>query len=189
MSRMKLALALVAPALLLAPLPALAQERPEQAAERYFEAMKGGDWTGAAAMMHPSALQAFKQLLHGVGAMQRGDVMLDSLFGLRSADLPALSDAQVYARVIERLMSRDPETRQIMSKARYHGLRHAMVGDTAHVDYEMGLTVQGTPITVPARISLMRDGGQWKALLSRDTEQMLRDLERALGTPAAPARP
>jgi hypothetical protein len=121
--------------------------------------------------------------------MQRGDVMLDSLFGLRPADLPALSDAEVYARVVERLMSKDPETRQIMSKARYHGLRHAMVGDTAHVDYEMSLTVQGDPITVPARISMLRDGEQWKALLSRDTEQMLRELERALGTPAAPARP
>lgn len=161
---------------LLAAAPLRAQGTATNAAERYIEAMRSADWTAATAMMHPNALADFRRLVVAVAARPDAPQVLQPAFGVTAAEVPGLSDSQLYERVIARLMTADPEVAEIMKRSSYRITGETANGDTAEVAYEMTADVGGTPATIPSQIRFLRDGAAWKALLSVDMERALSEM-------------
>lgn len=150
---------------------AVGQETAEQTAERYFAAMKAGQWTTAAEMMHPAALGDFRRLVEQARrAAQRPDD-LEADFGVAAAELDSLSDVALFARIIERQMTRDDEVSDAMREAEYKQTAVVTAGDTTHVDYQLRLKLQDQWVETPSRVSLLRDGPVWRVLLAGKPEE------------------
>jgi len=160
----------------LAAIPLDAQGTPTAAAERYIEAMRAADWPAATAMMHPNALADFRRLIQAVAARPDAGQVMQPAFGVTAAEIPGLSDSQLYERVIARQLSADPEVAEIMRRSRYRITGQTATGDTAEVAYEMTADVGGSPVSIPSQIRFLRDGAVWKALLAVDMQRALSEM-------------
>ena len=193
-----IARALVAVALLAAPRALAAQQTAEQVAERYFAATKAGQWGAAATLMHPRALESFKAMLTEIASFDETGEAVAQIFGVSAAEMQRLSGAQVYERVIGRLMGQQPMMAQVMGNATFRVVGHVPEGDTAHVVYRLSTKVMGASVSQISVLSLARQGGEWRALLTGDVEAMFAGMRGALRqaeaeeparTPRTPPRP
>lgn len=168
-------------AFLLVPRLAAAQATPEQAAVSYFATVKAGDWQANAAQMHPQALSSMKAMFVELAALDTEGVVIGPMLGVRRADeLGAMAPPQLYQRVLNMVMTMQPQVREIMEKAVFEPVGHVMEGDTAHIVYRMRMTIEGVDVTQTSVISMRQDAGEWKALLTGDVQNLLAGLRAAL---------
>lgn len=162
------------------PVPSAAQESAERTAEQYFGAVSAGEWARVAEMMHPAALRAFRAMVQQARTVAGSRAELDSVFGVRGAEMDSLSDAALFARILGRQMTRDEEVRVAMRDAAYRVAGVAVSGDTTHVDYVLRMKVDGRSVETPSRISLLRDGRVWKVLLGTERREEMKGADDPL---------
>jgi len=167
---------------LLALIPRLlsAQQTPEQAAERYFAATKAMDWSATAAMMHPQALQSMKSMFVELASLDSAGTMIRPMLGVQPDELAALPPARVYERVLNMITRMQPQAIEAMRGASFDVVGHVMEGDTAHVVYRLRMAVEGNTVTQTSVLSLARDGGDWRGLLTGDIQNMISGLRAAI---------
>ncbi|HEU0055590.1 MAG TPA: hypothetical protein VFQ39_20520 [Longimicrobium sp.] len=157
---------------LLAARPAAAQETPEEVAGRYFRVTQAEDWKGAARMMHPRALEAFKAMLVDLAAADEDGVLFPRVFAIEASAVRGTSAADLFARAMERLQARQDGLGEMMRSASFTLLGHVMEGDTAHVVYRLSTRVMDAPVSQTGVVSLLRDGQAWKPLLNADVQNL-----------------
>ena len=183
MSRMQGSACLLA-ALMLAGSPLRAQS-VEAVASQYLDAMRTGDWTAMAQLMHPNALRDLRAFLEPALRAPSGEEFRAQFLGLTSADEAlALSDTAVFARFVQFFTEQNPTVAQALATAEIEVVGHVPEGaDTVHVVYRMRMTVMGTPVSRMDVFSLARSGGTWRGLLKGDMSAMANALQRAFGGP------
>jgi len=164
----------------LIPRLAAAQQTPEQAAERYFAATKAMDWTATAAMMHPRALQSMKTMFVDLASLDTAGTVIPPMLGVKADELAALPSERVYERVLNMITRMQPQAAELMRGASFDVVGHVMEGDTAHVVYRMKMSVEGAPITQTSVVSFLREGGEWRGLLTGDIQNMISGLRSAM---------
>ncbi len=165
----------------LIPRLAAAQQTPEQAAERYFAATKAMDWNATAAMMHPRALQSMKSMFVELATLDSAGTMIAPMLGVGPGEsLASVPPARVYERLLNTITRMQPETMEAMRGSSFDVVGHVMEGDTAHVVYRLRMSVMGTQVTQTSVFSLLRDGGEWRGLLTGDIQNMVSSLRAAI---------
>jgi hypothetical protein len=178
--------ALLAGALAMAmPHAAMAQETPEQVAERYLSSMKARDWAANAALVHPAELDSIKAAFVDVARSDTSTAGLRALFSVSTArELEALPPAQVYQRFVASTVGQQAEMTQFLSTAVFKVLGHVTEGDSAYVVYRVSATGAGGAMSQVTVMSLRRDGTAWKTRLTDE----LRATIAGLHTQAAQRR-
>lgn len=165
----------------LIPRLAAAQQTPEQAAERYFAATRAMDWNATAAMMHPRALESMKSMFVELATLDSAGTVIGPMLGVRPGEqLASVPAARVYERLLNTITRMQPQAAQAMAGSSFDIVGHVMEGDTAHVVYRMKMSVEGAPITQTSVVSFLRDGGEWRGLLTGDVQNMISGLRAAL---------
>jgi hypothetical protein len=170
--------ALLAAALVVLASRASAQATPEDVARRYYETFRSSDWAANAAMMHPEALAQFKGIFTQLADLADADSSvadLQQMFGVQTgAELKALPDAQLYSRFLSNILGQQEELRQILASSSVEVLGHVPEGaDKAHVVYRMTMGFLGSSMTQMQVMSLQKEGGQWKVLLTGDMQNIM----------------
>jgi hypothetical protein len=180
--------ALLLAAFLLLPRLAAAQATPEQAAAGYFATVRSGDWPANAARTHPQALSTMKAMFVELAGIDTAGVIIGPMLGVqRSAELTAMEPSLVYQRVLNMVMTMQPQVREIVATSTFEPVGHVVEGDTAHVVYRMRAKIEGVDVTQTSVISMRRDAGEWKALLTGDVQNLISALRTALqGSPLGP---
>ncbi|HEX5726713.1 MAG TPA: hypothetical protein VFX98_14655 [Longimicrobiaceae bacterium] len=151
-----------------APGAAAAQETPEAVARRYFESMRAANWTANVALMHPEALASFKQIFVQLGT-GIGPEAVQELFGTDPAGLERMSGEQVYTTFMQKVMGQFGGLGEMMAGMEAEVVGHVPEGaEQAHVVYRMTMEMAGMSMNQMQVISLKRDGGTWKVLLTGD---------------------
>ena len=192
MQRCRLALLPVLVMAAMLPVAALAQaQTPEQVAERYFATMKASDWAGNVALMHPDALRGFRDVFVQVAQKDTTNALARQVFAVNtSAELTALSAAEVYQRFLANALSQQPAMREVLNGATMKAVGHVDEGDTTHVLYRMTMSMSGVPLQKLDVLSLRRDAsGAWRVLLTGDVQNMLAGVQAATTARPAPPRP
>ncbi len=185
------------PALLAAALVVLAagaahaQATPEDVARRYYETFRASDWAANAAMMHPEALAQFKGIFTQIADLADADSSvtdLQQMFGVATgAELKALPDAQLYSRFLSNILGQQEELRQILASSSVEVLGHVPEGaDKAHVVYRMTMGFMGSSMTQMQVMSLKREGGEWKVLLTGDMQNIMGAITAGMAQDAEP---
>ena len=153
---------------------------PEPAARHYFGLMQKADWDGAAAAMHPDALQEFKSLFESFAAHENGVEVISQFFGVKTAaEFKALPPAEVYARLMRSLVSMSDEMRQAMTSVKAEIIGSVAEGpDVAHVVYRMNMGVADVSIAKVQVLSFRRSGDRWLGLLTGDIRGLAQQLSR-----------
>ncbi|HEU0013273.1 MAG TPA: nuclear transport factor 2 family protein [Longimicrobium sp.] len=164
--------------LVLAVLPArlAAQDTPERVVQRYYEAIKAGDYAATAAMMHPEALDQIKTMFTSMAAAfadQDPDEM-EQFLGVRTAaDLEKLPAQEVFARMLKSTVGAQEELRQVLATAEVTVLGSVPEGETSHVLYRNKMSMMGMEMNQVQVASVKRHEGQWKVLLTADLSGMM----------------
>ena len=180
---------------MLAPMGVRAQEAdsPEAAARAFAARLGAGDWDGMAALMHPTALAEFRQMLAPVLDHPAGGQIREVLFGSSEPDsLTALTDARLFGRFIGAVLSQDADMLAAVRDADVQIVGHVMEGDTAHVVSRSSLDYEGMEMTQMEVSSFVPHEGRWFALLTGEFSGMAAAFARMLdGLPAGepPADP
>lgn len=161
-----------------------AQATPEAAAEQYIAAMKSGDWSRTAVLMHPAALSELKGFFAVMAAADSSGQVLQPIFRVPNAtEFDALPPAEVYSRLLRTVTAGNPALRDAMQGVRAEILGSVAEGpETAHVVYRMHMEVDGVPMARMDVLSFRRSGDRWMALLTGDLRAMAESLSRALRT-------
>ena len=168
---------------LIAPIGVRAQEAdsPEAAARAFAGRLAAGDWDGMAALMHPTALAQFRQMLGPVLDHPAGGQIRQALFGASEPDsLTALSDARLFGRFIGAVLSQDADMLAAVRDADVHIVGHVMEGDTAHVVSRSSLDYDGMEMTQMEVSSFVPHEGRWFALLTGEFSGMAAAFARML---------
>jgi hypothetical protein len=88
--------------------------------------------------------------------------------------------ARVYERLLNTITRMQPGAAEAMAGSSFDVVGHVMEGDTAHVVYRLKMSVMGTQVTQTSVYSLLRDGGEWRGLLTGDIQNMVSGLRAAL---------
>lgn len=172
-------LAAAAAAFLLAlPAAALAQDTPEQVADRYLQTLKAQDWAGNAALVDAPELDSLKAAFIDAATADTSTAGLRQYFNLASpAQLQALPASQVYQRFVASTITQNPGMVQFLTSATFRVLGHVAEGDTAHVVYRVSaggqMAAQGSQVSV---LSVVRYGGAWKVPLNEQLRGAIAEL-------------
>ena len=164
-------------AALLALAPGLrAQETPEQVVQRYFDSFRAGDYATNVALMHPEALQSFRETITALAALPGAaeDPQFREMFGVTTLEeFNRLAPAALFEGVL-RSQLENPEMREILSSAQTAVLGHVMEGDTlAHVVYRMRMSLGATSLDQVQVAPVKRADGQWRVLLTGNFAGMM----------------
>ena len=153
---------------------------PEHVAQQYTEALRAGDWTHMAELMHPDALRELRILFDPLFDLPAANDALPELLGVRTLDeARALSDTGLFAGFMQFIVNQDPVTPADVDVI--EGLHQ--IDHPARVDVETKTTKQAAEkdqvaeeLASPRRVNWV--GGMWQARqpLPRATS---RRLERA----------
>ena len=182
---------IVAALVMLAARAAQAQATPEDVARRYYETFRSSDWAANASMMHPEALAQFKGIFTQLADLADADSSvadLQQMFGVATgAELKALPDGQVYARFLSNILGQQEELRQILASSSVEVLGHVPEGaDRAHVVYRMTMGFMGSSMTQMQVMSLKKEGGEWRVLLTGDMQNILGAITGGMSAGATP---
>ncbi|HEX8433365.1 MAG TPA: hypothetical protein VF625_18895 [Longimicrobium sp.] len=155
--------------------PLAAQTAPEDVARQYFTAIGASDYRAAAAMMHPAALDQFRDIFRALAATDTSGEAVKMMFGVASTrEFNTLSSQDVFARMLGTIAGASPEMKAAMSSMRANVVGSVPEGaDTVHVLYRMTMGVEGVNMTKMEVLSLQRSGTRWMALLTADLQGMI----------------
>jgi hypothetical protein len=152
-----------------------AQESPESVAKAYFAATREGNWAKLASLMHPDELASIKSMFAAViNADKTGDAA-KTVFKLKSgAEYQQLSDAAVFERVLDFITSVAPDMKADLAASTTSILGKVDESpDLAHIVYRTQLKTQGEEVNEVELISFKKNGGNWRAFLTAEMEDML----------------
>lgn len=165
-------------------LPALAQssETPESVAKAYFAAMKAGDWAKCAGFMHPEALASMKRAFTAVVNADKSEGAARKIFGVKSnADFEKLTDAAVFERLMDFIVSAVPEMKTALAASTNTVLGQVAEGqDVIHIVYRTQLKLGQAEVSQVELISLKKSGTIWRALLTADMEELFEKFAEGL---------
>ena len=155
---------------------------PEGTASAAMAAMAAQDFQQYSLYMHPAALADFKRTMMEVvesAAEAKGEAQLLALFdGVNGLDgLRKLDDRQFFTSFLDGVMTKIPMMKEALSGADMQMLGHVMEGEVAHVVARVSVKMQGASIKKMSVVSLQKDGGEWKMLLTGELEGFARMLK------------
>jgi len=160
----------------------------EQVAAAGMEALIKLDWEGFAEVMHPEALQGFKDMLVSVleaageqdRATQAGLVSL--FYGAQDVQsVIALEPKEFFAGFMKGVVSQSPEMGEIFAGTDVEIIGTVHEGnDLAHVVFRMGISAEGLDVTSVDVVSLKRSGTDWRMLLTANIEGLAEQLKLAI---------
>lgn len=173
-------------------------ERPEEVAHTYIRAMADLHLNVVADTMHPSALEAFQKILIRISDLVASapadrkppERVIQALFGEQGpAGVKSGAPRDVFVRFMNNLTTFVPQIREMTAGSEYQVLGHVDEGDRAHVVFRATLRRGASELTKMEVLSLQRDGGTWKVLLTDDLADLVAGLGTQLMAPprAAPA--
>lgn len=174
-------------AALLASPPAWGGEAPDVFVDRYIAATRAMEWDSVAAMMHSTALSDFKQLMRpAVTADSTGEMshLLFDVVGAAAYD--SLPPARVFSRLMRSLVTLNPLMGEALAGAEAKVIGAVPEGeDLMHVVYRMGVGVgvgdSALAVTKLEVISLRRENGVWRCLLTGNVQGLAEVLRQSVG--------
>lgn len=146
-----------------APHPAASQDTPEEAAQRFFDALSRLRWAQVSAELHTAALDEFHLISRQLVESLRGDSILIQLYDASRAEWDGWSNREVFERSMTGLTryARGLMESQVMTDFRVLGtvpegdtIRHVVYRETTD---HMGLVIEAAPTT-----TLVLEAGQWR---------------------------
>lgn len=165
--------------LLFAAAPLSAQSTPEAAASAFGAAVAGGDFAGAARLMHPAALRQMHDLFALALTNENLGEARERIFGFHStAEASSAPDTVIFAAFLKTLLSRQPDYATALKTAKLTPLGHIQQADTAIVVTRISLDVAGTAVTQFDVMPFLREGQVWRGLLKADFTNIAAMLKR-----------
>lgn len=157
---------------------------PEAALLAYTEASKSFDTQRMAGLMHPEALQAFREAFDGAfrgDNADRAKADLLPIFAVGSyEEYTALSDMEAFRRLTEALATAvDPAVLDIMATADYEVAGQVEDGDEVLVTYYMMIEIEGETIREEVVQRLKQHDGRWLLMLSPDSAATIAGIQAA----------
>ncbi|HYF51680.1 MAG TPA: hypothetical protein VEJ63_19855 [Planctomycetota bacterium] len=170
-------------ALLLAHLTYAADETPEAVAEQYMAATKKGDFAACASLMHSRALDDLKKLMLPVldAAQQADDKSLLRLFDGATdyKSVSELSAKDFFVKFMTGVSKINPAMLATLKDSQMEVIGHVLEKEkTAHVVFRMKVNMDDISVTKTEVVSLEKDNGAWRALLTGNVEGMAQMLQR-----------
>ena len=162
---------------------ALAQENagPEAAMLRYADAAKSFDAERIARLMHPEALQRFRDAFDAALLGENGDrarTELLPLFAVSTYDeFQALSNVEAFQRLNEAVSRAAPELAAVMANSEYEIIGTAQRGDEVFLTYVLTVAIEGRPVKREAAQRLKQHDGEWLLMLPPNGEATIAGLE------------
>lgn len=157
---------------------------PEAFAQRYIATLTAGDYAANAKLMHPAALASIRRFVTVLGQKDPSGSALKQLLDVPDTSaVRALSDEQVYERFLRRTVGTQTELANAMRAAKVDLLGHVDEGaDMTHVLYRLRLDIDGVEMRKVDVLTLRRDRGEWRAMLSADIDNLVARLSGAKAT-------
>jgi hypothetical protein len=161
------------------PVRAASAQSPGDVAAAYFKSLKDADWQATAALMHPAALQKFKDLMSLVAQSPNGKEMLQVFFQASSQkDFDNLAAKDIFRRFMSSLASLEPDLVEIYASTSQVVLGSVQEGeDVVHLVSRMTVRIESDVVVNQVHlVSLQRDGNTWRLLLTGDMEGLAEKL-------------
>jgi hypothetical protein len=152
----------------------------EAAARVFADAIKAGDFAGAARLMHPKALSALRTMFEPMFAAPDMQGSASEMFGVTPEALASTPDTVLFAGLMRNIMGQSAGLSEALRTAEITPLGHVPVGDTMMVVSRMAMTVQGITITQDDVMPFVYEDGKWWALLKSDITNMAAMLQQAM---------
>jgi hypothetical protein len=172
--------------------PQVISEKPEEVAHTYIRGMADLSLNVVADSMHPSALDAFQEILIKIADAiaaapadrKPPERVVSALFGEEGiAAVKTREPRDGFVRFMSNLTTFVPQIREMTAGSEYQVLGHVEEGDLAHVVFRATLRRGETEMTKMEVLSLKRDGDTWKVLLTDDLADLVTGLGRQLVSP------
>lgn len=159
------------------------QKTPEQTATDFATAIKTGNWSRAAQIMHPAALTQLRTLFEPIVSTPRGAEVGAQIFQINSpAEFKAAPDTLLFARLMK-AVSAQQGMGDALRNSTVTPLGHiSLPGDTVFVVSRVGVTVEGTELTTYEVTPFLLHQGEYRALLKADFTNMAKMLRKQLGS-------
>jgi len=156
---------------------------PEAVASEYMTAMKNGDYSACASLMHTRALEDLKKILLPVldAAQQAEDKSLLRLFDGATdyKTVTELAPKDFFIKFMTGVSKMNPDMLKTLAKAEMEPIGHVIEKEkTAHVVFRMTINMDDVKIAKLEVLSLEQDNGAWRALLTANVEGMAQMLQR-----------
>ncbi|HEU4642497.1 MAG TPA: hypothetical protein VFS44_08590 [Gemmatimonadaceae bacterium] len=163
---------------------AAAATTPEAFAQRYIATLTSGDYAANAKLMHPAALASIRRFVTVLGEKDPSGSALKQLLDVPDTSaVRTLTDEQLYERFLRRTMGAQAELAAAMRSAKVDVLGHVDEGtDMTHVLYRLRLEIDGVEMRKVDVLTLKRDRGEWRAMLSADIDNLVARLAGARAT-------
>jgi hypothetical protein len=157
---------------------------PESVVKDYVAAMKGGQYSRAAELMHPEALEKFRSMMLPLVEASAGTDEANSLLaffrGVKDVEaLKKLSPAELFAAFFAGIAEASPAMKEALSTASTTTIGSVPEGDVVHVVSRTSVTAEGIVINKMEVVSLKRAGESWRVLLSGEIEGIAQALKKA----------
>jgi hypothetical protein len=150
--------------------------------QQYVDALKGGDWDATARMMHPDALAEMHEVFVALAELDGTGEVAEEFFGVQTlAEVQAHTPEQTFAAIMRNLIGGDPQVAAAFGGSDVQMIGTVAEGDTLHLVYRMGLSLQGAPVTKLAVASFQRHDGEWRMLLSGEIDGLVQMLRMQAG--------
>jgi len=166
-------MALVLAVLYLSPCAACGEaQSPEAVASAAMESAKRGDWAAYTHSMHPGALARAKELFRPLVAGDTEARLGKMFFGVAGVtQYDAMSDSTTFQALMEHLTRNLPAFAEAMKTAEFKIVGTVPEGDdVVHVVYRADASVDDLAITRTSVMSLRKQGGEWRLLLTGNIE-------------------
>ena len=149
---------LLAAAVLVSPAALSAQQTPEEVAQAYFAHLRAGEMDRVAALMHPRALESFRDLMV---RLMEGEELHDSPLAGRE-DLATMPADSFYVALMS-ISGEEEEFRDLLHTLEVQPLGHVAQGDSlAHVVYAARMSFMSQEAQQTTLLTLRRHGGAWR---------------------------
>lgn len=153
---------------------------PEAAARKYGDALRAGDFAGAARLMHPSALHQFRTLFQPLLSASKARETATQMFGMTEEELAVAPDTVLFAALMKTMVAQGEGLAEAMKSATIDPLGHVAQGDTVLVVTRTTVSVEGVTVTQFDVMPFILDDGQWWGLLKADLTNMAAMINRAV---------
>lgn len=159
------------------------QKTPEQAATEFATAIKSGDWSKAAQIMHPAALSQLRTLFEPIVTAPGGTEVAAQIFQIKTPEeFKTVPDTLLFARLMK-AVSAQQGMADALRNSTITPLGHiSQPGDTVFVVSRVAMNVEGIELTTFEVMPFLLYQGQYRALLKADFTNMAKMLRKQLGS-------
>ncbi|WP_340680174.1 hypothetical protein [Paraglaciecola sp.] len=141
---------------------------------KYLEAQKVFDTTVMSDLMHPEALEQFKNVISDAFNGSKSDLAKSEILPLFKVgtveDYRKLSSKEAYKRFFDFVASAQPELRKLMNASNFSIVNENLNNDIAYMTCLMTLNINGQTINKNVVQKLKLNNGNWMLLLAEDAE-------------------